>query len=288
MAASDEVAQVGEIDGPVNDHRAPRPHGSMWLHLRVGRQARKARMSEELKLNDQEARGVAIGEILTFIRTRGYQTNDRLPSERDLAEKFGLSRAAIREGLAALEVMRVVQRRPNSGIFLRSMSERSIEALIWQAESGIPFPADEIADVFEVRRMLEVQAVRLACIRRTSGDIAAIKKILSETKNRVERELTIEAEDERFHLAIFAATKNDVLLRLVQAFYEMSRPRRKIYFSDSAQSVQSYEDHCLILDAIENKQSNEAERSMSRHLSQAVGVWQRLLGGSDISGSREP
>lgn len=237
-------------------------------------------MSGGLKLNEQEARATAIGKILTFIRTRGYQTNDRLPSERDLAEKFTLSRSAIREGLAALEVMRVVQRRPNSGIFVRSMGERSIEALIWQAESGIPFSADEITNVFEVRRMLEVQAVRLACARRTVEDVAVIKEILSETKIRVGKHLTIEAEDERFHLAIFAATKNDVLLRLVQAFYEMSRPRRKIYFSDPSRGVQSYNDHCAIFNAIENMQSDEAELNMSMHLSQAIEVWQILLGGA--------
>lgn len=236
-------------------------------------------MSEGVKLNDPEARAAAIGKILTFIRARGYQANDRLPSERDLAEKFTMSRSAIREGLAALEVMRVVQRRPNSGIFVRSMGERSIEALIWQVESGIPFPADEIANVFEVRRMLEIQAVRLACARRTPDDIAFINDVLFEKKVRVDKNLTIEAEDERFHLAIFAATKNDVLLRLVQAFYEMSRPRRKIYFSDPSRGLQSYGDHRAIFNAIESMQSDEAEHCMGQHLSQAIEVWQMLLGG---------
>ena len=90
---------------------------------------------------------------------------DRLPSERDFAEKFDTSRGAVREALAALETMRVIERRPNSGIYLRKIEESSIDALVLYAESGVPFEAKEIADVMEVRRMLEGQAVRLVARR---------------------------------------------------------------------------------------------------------------------------
>jgi DNA-binding FadR family transcriptional regulator len=221
---------------------------------------------------------VTIGKILGFIRERRYAHSERLPSERDFAEKFGNSRAAIREALAALEVMRVVERRPNSGIYLRSSEERSIEALVWQAESGIPFTASEIANVFEVRRMLEVQAARLASARRGPEDIRIIRDILRKTRERLDALRTIEAEDEAFHLAVFAATKNDILLRLVNSFYEMSRQRRRIYFSEQSRGLTAYEDHCLIFNAIENMQSDEAEQRMSEHLSQAVEAWQVLLG----------
>jgi len=226
----------------------------------------------------QESRTVTIGKILGFIRERRYEHSERLPSERDFAEKFGNSRAAIREALAALEVMRVIERRPNSGIYLRSSGERSIEALIWQAESGIPFTASEIADVFEVRRMLEVQAVRLASARRAPEDIRTIRAILSKTRERLDALHTIEVEDEAFHLAVFAATKNGILQRLVKSFYEMSRQRRRIYFSERSRGIRAYEDHCMIFNAIENMQSDEAEQRMSEHLSQAVEAWQMLLG----------
>ncbi|GEP12318.1 FadR/GntR family transcriptional regulator [Methylobacterium gnaphalii] len=228
----------------------------------------------------QEFRSATIAKILGFIRERRYEQSERLPSERDFAEKFGSSRAAIREALAALEVMRVIERRPNSGIYLRSSGERSIEALIWQADSGIPFTASEIANVFEVRRMLEVQAVRLASARRAPEDIRTIRDILSKTRDRLDALHTIEAEDEAFHMAVFAATKNDILLRLVKSFYEMSRQRRRIYFSEQSRGLRAYDDHRMIFNAIENMQSDEAELRMSEHLSQAVEAWQILLGTS--------
>ena len=144
-------------------------------------------MTERNRTDKLEAPSNAIGKILSFIRERRYQPSERLPSERDFAEKFDTSRGAVREALAALETMRVIERRPNSGIYLRKIEESSIDALVLYAESGVPFEAKEIADVMEVRRMLEGQAVRLACTRRTADNIREINAILEETNKRLSK-----------------------------------------------------------------------------------------------------
>ena len=73
-------------------------------------------MTERNRTNNPEPPSNTIGKILSFIRERHYQPAERLPSERDFAEKFDTSRGAVREALAALEAMRVIERRPNSGI----------------------------------------------------------------------------------------------------------------------------------------------------------------------------
>lgn len=243
-------------------------------------------MTERTRTDKLEPPSNAIGKILSFIRERRYQPSERLPSERDFAEKFDTSRGAVREALAALEAMRVIERRPNSGIYLRNSDESSIEALVLHAESGLPFQPDEIADVFEVRRMLEVQAVRLACSRRTADNIRELRAILNETEKRLAKKQTIEREDEAFHLAIFAATKNDILLRVVKSFYEMSRQRRRVYFADHSRGWRSYEDHCKILDAIEERRLGQAEQNMSEHLSQTIETWQTLLGEQKLPSKR--
>ena len=244
------------------------------------------KMREQNRAVNLEPRLDAVGKILTFIRERRYQALERLPSEREFAEKFGTSRGAVREALAALEAMRVVERRPNSGIFLRNSDERSVEALVLHAESGLPFQAHEIDEAFEVRRILEVQAVRLACERRTAEDIRAFQAILKKTQERLDRNETIEDEDEAFHLAILMATKNDILLRVVKSFYEMSRQRRHAYFANQGRGLRSFKDHCKILEAIENRRVDQAEKSMSEHLSQATETWRDLLGEPELSGKR--
>ena len=68
-------------------------------------------MTERNRTDKLEAPSNAIGKILSFIRERRYQPSERLPSERDFAEKFETSRGAVREALAALETMRVIERR---------------------------------------------------------------------------------------------------------------------------------------------------------------------------------
>jgi DNA-binding FadR family transcriptional regulator len=135
----------------------------------------------------------------------------------------------------------------------------------------------------EVRRMLEGQAVRLACTRRTADNIREINAILEETNKRLSKKQSIEREDEAFHLAIFSATKNDILLRVARSFYELSRHRRKVYFADHSRGRQSYEDHCAILEAIEERRVGQAEQQMNAHLSRTGEAWQALLGETKVT-----
>jgi DNA-binding FadR family transcriptional regulator len=240
---------------------------------------RNIQMSEKNRTDKASAPpSNAIGKILSFIHERRYQPAERLPSERDFAEKFDTSRGAVREALAALESMRVIERRPNSGIYLRNSEESSIEALVLHAESGLPFEPREIAEVMEVRRILEAQATRLACTRRTADNIRDLHAILRDTEKRLNKKLSIEHEDEAFHLAIFAAAKNDILLRIARSFYELSRPRRRIYFSDQGRCRRAYDDHHAILKAIEGRRVGQAEQQINAHLSRTTDAWQTLLG----------
>lgn len=218
-----------------------------------------------------------VGRILSFIDERRYQPSERLPSERDFADRFNVSRGAVREALAALKSMRVIERRPNSGIYLRNSDESSIEALVLRASSGLPFQPEETADVFEVRSILELQSVRISCDRRRDQDIDHLKKILRKTKLAIDSKKTIEDEDTAFHLGIISATHNTILLRTVKLFYEFSKQRRIIYFSDYARGKKAYEDHCEILEAIEGRHTDLAVGLMDRHLSRALATWQTLL-----------
>ena len=135
-------------------------------------------MNAGSQVEKTDAPANAIGKILSFIRERRYRPTERLPSERDFAEKFDTSRSAVREALAALEAMRVIERRPNSGIYLRNTDDSSVEALVLQAESGLQIQADELADAMEVRRMLEAQAARLAAVLCATAEPSSVSHAL--------------------------------------------------------------------------------------------------------------
>ncbi len=172
-------------------------------------------------------------KLLELIRERGFKPGDKLPSERDLAALFGMSRSAVREALIRLDTLRIVDSRPKSGIYLQPYgAERSIEAMVLFAETNTPLSADEVVQSVELRSVLESEAMRLACLRRTQVDLDSLQQILRDSAAAIARGESFAELDAQFHKAIVAATKNDVLLRFINVFYRMSRKRREIYFDE--------------------------------------------------------
>jgi hypothetical protein len=121
-----------------------------------------------------------IVRLLPFIGERRLEPGDRLPSERLLAERFGVTRAIVREAFAKLEAMRVVERRPRSGVYLRAESQvGSLDAIVMKADLGLPFDLRESDHLSEFRSILETQAIELACVRRTQEDIDRLDACMS-------------------------------------------------------------------------------------------------------------
>ena len=140
-----------------------------------------------------------VRSILGYLQERNLQPGDRPPSERALAERLGVGRNALREALATLTTLRVVEARPNSGIYLRRVStESSFETLVLLADMGAsPTPA-EIAESLEVRGALEQMAVRLACTRRDDADLKRIAANIERTERVLKEGGNISDDDTDF------------------------------------------------------------------------------------------
>lgn len=206
-------------------------------------------------------------KLLTLIRERGFQPGEKLPSERDLAALFGMSRSAVRESLIRLDTLRIVESRPKSGVYLQpSGAERSIEAMVLFAETNTPLSAAEVAQSVELRSVLENEAMRLACLRRTQEDLDRLQQILCASAAAIARGETLAELDAVFHKAIAAATKNDVLLRFINVFYLMSRKRREIYFREPQQSKRSHAQHLQLYGAIKAQDVELGQQILRRHL----------------------
>jgi GntR family transcriptional repressor for pyruvate dehydrogenase complex len=206
-------------------------------------------------------------KLLELIRERGFKQGDKLPSERDLAALFGMSRSAVRESLIRLDTLRIVESRPKSGVYLQPYgAERSIEAMVLFAETNTPLTAAEVAQSVELRSVLESEALRLACLRRTQEDLDALTQILRDSEAAMARGETLAEYDPLFHKAIVAATKNDVLLRFINVFYRMSRKRRELYFHEQDQSKRSHAQHLQLYAAIESRDGERGQQILRRHL----------------------
>jgi len=226
----------------------------------------------------QGASSSVVAGILAYLKDRRLQPGDRLPSERDLAERLDVGRNAVREALATLVALRVVESRPNSGIYLRHLAhDASFEALVLLTDMGATPTPIEVAETMEVRAHLEVLAVRLACTRRDDMDLTRIAGILDRTDALLDRRGNIAQLDTEFHIAVVDAAHNSMLVRTLNAFYRFTARRREVLFADHAQGVASARDHRLLHGHIQRREIVEAERLVLRHMERASNYWSNML-----------
>ncbi|HYH33495.1 MAG TPA: FadR/GntR family transcriptional regulator [Pseudonocardia sp.] len=235
-------------------------------------------------MKDQQA---LVAELVPFLLSRGYGPNERAPSERELAERFQASRPQIREALSVLEALRLIERRPKSGIYMTTESA-SIEALRLYAEIGVPLSGDLVGEIVEVRRIQEIEAIRLASRRQREENIADLRACLAEWTDALTDSARIAELDRVFHCGIVRAAQNTVLLRLVDLFYLMTERRRLFYFADPDRCRQSLREHEEILAALVDRDEERAVRLLDKHLSSASRYWDYLLNGTPPTPDGEP
>lgn len=228
--------------------------------------------------NDANANPI-VAAILRYLDERRLHPGDRLPSERDLAERLGVGRNALREAIATLTTLRVLESRPNSGIYLRRIaSESSFEALVMLADMGGRPTPTEVAESMEVRATLEVLSVRLACARRLDADLERMQVVLNHTERILAEGGNIAEDDTAFHVALVESTHNSVLVRVLNAFYRFTARRRVVIFADLAHGRASARDHRKLYELIKARDAAGAEELILRHMNRARAYWKKVLG----------
>ena len=207
------------------------------------------------------------------------ETN-RTPSERELAEHFSVSRGQIREALAILEAMRLVERRAKSGIYL-TQKQASVEAMALYARAGLPPDPHQIYEAVELRKIHEIKAAELACTRATDENFEAIKAVLERSEAKIAAGEAIHREDKDFHLEIVRATQNGIFYRVCSVYYVMGEARLPVYFNDPERSRKSHAEHLQIFDALTRRDGNLAQALMSAHLQGAESYWKGLISDMD-------
>lgn len=219
-----------------------------------------------------------IRRIIDHARAHALEAGDRFPAERNLAQTLGVSRNALREALATLESLRVVELRPNSGVYLRALGvESSFEATVLLAELGTAPDAAEVRETIEVRAALERQAITLACARRTDANLEQLVRICTETRTVLARRGNITDCDQAFHLALANASHNSVLVRMLHAFYRLTLERRRIFFAEAVHGRTSCAQHEQLVAAIKLRKVARANRLMDAHLGNAQLYWKATL-----------
>lgn len=217
-----------------------------------------------------------IPELTAHIFTMAKANDGKAPSERELAEHFGVSRGQIREALAILEAVRVIERRAKSGIYL-TPSGTGLEALAFFAQAGIPLDRRQVFEAVEVRKIHEIKAAEIAAERATDKNYDRLRELLALSEERIASGEGLAEIDHEFHLEIVRATQNSIFYEICATFYRLSRQRLPVYFREPARNRQSHAEHTQIFEALYRRDSELAKALMNSHLRGAMSYWSELL-----------
>jgi DNA-binding FadR family transcriptional regulator len=226
-------------------------------------------------------------DLAAFLYQQSKVESGRLPSERELADHFAVSRGQIREALAILEAMRIVERRAKSGIYLTT-NQASVEAMALFARAGVPLDPIQIYETVELRKIHEIKAAELACARATEENFERLREILKVSEQKLAAGENLAREDRDFHLEIVRATKNSVFHKVCSVYYIMGELRLPIYFNDPERGRRSHAEHIRIFEALQRRDGNLAQALMSAHLQGAESYWKGLIDGSDEDEPAQP
>lgn len=194
------------------------------------------------------------------IHSEHIRAGDRLPSERELAEAFGVGRAAVREALKSLSILGVLDIRPGSGAYLIPPNS---EILSNTFEIGLLLGEQSVDEIVEIRTLLEVAIARLAAERRDGTDIDELETI-------VRKMSVIDTPDEfteldiAFHLRLAACTRNRTLVDLLTSVQSLLRVW--IIRITTAQTGDFVAPHREVLEAVRAGNPDAAERAMRSHM----------------------
>ena len=204
-------------------------------------------------------------QIHELIKEGRFKARDQLPSERELAETFKVSRTSVREALRALESQGLIVSRTGTGNFVADLP---VESLVGPLARLLIDEKKALADVFEMRKLIEPHIAALAAERATRNDIAQLKRIVAKQSAAVRRGGTGVEADAELHFTIGRATRNQALQKLVSGLMEMLSRSREESLQTDERRESSIDAHRRIIAAIEKHDKARARSEMLRHIEQ--------------------
>ena len=207
-----------------------------------------------------------VGQIQAWIAENGLDVGDRLPPERELASRLGVSRATVSQALVAMEVVGVVSVRHGDGVVLvePAGSAKVVNALRRHAQ--------QLPEIIEAREALETKLAALAAGRRTESDLAAMDEALAFMERDIASGGRGVEGDERFHAAVTAAGHSPLLARLMAEISDLIRETRISSLSQPDRPVNSLRGHRKIADAIRAGDAEAAALAMQEHVAMVSDV----------------
>ena len=215
-------------------------------------------------------------QIERMIVTKELEPGEKLPPERELTQILGVSRPTIREATKVLRDRGLVELRPGSGTYVKSIG---IDSLHLPIERFFINKNRPYIELMQIREVIEPSAAALAAKNASPEDLEELEKTIPEIEAVVTLPESYSQVDLKFHVGIVKATKNEMLLALLTPVLGIMR---EVIKEISAQAVQTGEqpgpkDHREIFECIKGGKVEDAGKAMGNHIRKSVANVQRLL-----------
>lgn len=206
----------------------------------------------------------ALQAIRKLIADEDYRPGDALPSQRDLAERLGVSRTSLREALSSLSALGMVSVQPGKGVFVQAA-----------APTGFAWPfAEQVsaADTFQLRFALEGFACGLAAATLTAAELDALQDNVEQMRLELRGGDFDSASrlDFDFHRRILLASGNQAMCGIVTSRADIFLESQKLPFIRPERAMETWQEHRKILKALGRHASGPAQKAMQQHVRAAA------------------
>jgi GntR family transcriptional repressor for pyruvate dehydrogenase complex len=226
-------------------------------------------VTRERRLSDKVA-----DMMLETILSKRLRVGERLPSERELGEQFGVSRTVVREAVRALVAKGIIDSRSGSGLRVAAVDAAAVSESMSLYLRGGEFDFEK---VHEVRAVLETHIAGLAAERATGEDVDRIRAV-HERMTAESGDVDAAARDDiEFHRLIALATHNELYLVLLDSIGTALLDIRRGNLGSGA-APRTLQEHARVLDAITAHDPASARHAMEAHLDGVAGIWRERSG----------
>ncbi|MBP2641141.1 MAG: GntR family transcriptional regulator [Firmicutes bacterium] len=205
-------------------------------------------------------------QIKQMVYHKKLRKGDKLPSERELASRLGVSRSAVREALRSLEMMGLLVSSHGRGTFV---ADSFPQEKLFEPLSLIYALEDNLTELSEVRSILEIQCAGLAAERISPEEKATLKEYIEQLINSQEESKLAEI-DKDFHTLIVMASHNKLLYYLYSSIHEVVRSyigtMHRLIIANPENSKVLLKQHILIYESITTGNAKQARDAMAEHM----------------------
>jgi len=234
---------------------------------------------EIVKLKKRNHDEEIVGQLRDLMAGGTLKPGDKLPSTKELCERFGVGRSTMREALSALKAMGLIEIRQGGGCRVLAPSPAGF---VPPELESLRMNRETLLHLLEARRTLEVANAAIAAAKRTDADLAELGRIVADMGEAIGDDAEGERTDIAFHETLVQMTHNPILERLFSSIVSqmenaIREVRRVELYANRAVAERLLQEHRAIYDAVAGKDEQGAARRMTQHLEHVEQILTKYL-----------